>query len=87
MTCVKPGSNKMGSHGCMDGKYLPAVGVLASAPAADGDPSTKVVLPGKENPAARQRPPFQYQSCTSRKGKSSRPPSDLDGLSVEARGP
>ena len=33
MTCVKPRSNMMGSHGCMDGKYLPAVGVLASASA------------------------------------------------------
>ena len=44
----------------MDGKYLLAVGVLASVPAGDGRSSIKVVLPEKENPAARQRPPFQY---------------------------
>ena len=40
----------------------------------DGGSSTKVVLPENENPAGRRRRRFQYERCTTRERKSSRPP-------------
>ena len=44
--------------------------LVSSLPAAgDGSSSTKVVLPGNENPASRRRRPFQYGSCTTRERK------------------
>ena len=42
--------------------------------AGHGRSSTKAVLPENENPAGRRRWPFQYQRCTTRERKSSRPP-------------
>ena len=42
--------------------------------AEDGRSSTAVVLPENENPAGRQRRPFQCESCTSKEQKSSWPP-------------
>ena len=40
----------------------------------DGRSSTKLVLPENGNPAGRRPRPFQYQTCTTRERKSSRPP-------------
>ena len=48
------------------GKNQPAAG--------DGRSSTKAVLPENEKPAGRRKRPFQYQSCTTKESKTSRPP-------------